>query len=296
MVNYNMLMERERCQNGPFGDVFERFRRGVAIENLDPGDKSLVSKLMKMVIPGIVPEHTARYQMAARLAKEIGINKSSVIVDAACGRGYGLPILQQTGARVFGVELGKEYAVATKNNYVDPDPKAGQMGVGNVIQMPIGTEIADMATAFEILEHLPRKHQSVFLREIDRILKPNGVAVISFPERYSFGEKDGKLARAGVASNPHHLYEPTVEEVTQMIAGTSLGIVDELGQLVVDEKEALHVKKIARYLPIWPFYVWGIKREVKPQKMDYTKQETKGQNKRIALTHIFILQKTVKAV
>jgi len=293
MIDYDMLKETERRRDGLIAHVVESF----AVENLDPGDESPSSKFMNIVTPGIVPEHIARYQMAVRLAKEIGINEGSVIVDAACGRGYGLSILQQTEASVFGIELGKEHAAATKNNYIDRALKERRMGVavGDVITMPIKAEVADMVTAFEILEHLPKESQSVFLKQIGRILKPNGVAVVSFPERYSFRKKNGKLVRAGVASNPHHLYEPTVEEFRQMIAERSgLEITDELGQLIVDEKEAHYVKSIARYLPIWPLYVWGIKREVKPQKMDGVKKETKGQGRQIALTHIFILRKTGK--
>lgn len=137
--------------------------------------------------PGVVAHHTKKYKFADA---EFG---AGFILDVGCGVGYGAALLSRHGRRIIGVDLAPEaLAVATARYSLD--------GVAflqaNGEQLPFRDGVFDGVTCFETIEHL--RNPELHLAETARILKPDGVYIISTP-------RPGMGGAPGL--NPHHYNE-----------------------------------------------------------------------------------------
>jgi ubiquinone/menaquinone biosynthesis C-methylase UbiE len=134
----------------------------------------------------IYDEHLVRYQLAASAAK----NKK--ILDIACGSGYGAGILAQAGsAKVVAIDIDEAAVKEAEKNYGSP---AIEFRVGDAEDIKEANGSFDVISSFETIEHL--KNPEKYLAEISRVLKKEGMAFISTPNRDIFGQK-----------NPYHLHE-----------------------------------------------------------------------------------------
>jgi ubiquinone/menaquinone biosynthesis C-methylase UbiE len=258
-----------------------QLRRGVALENLDPGDKFLA--------PGIMPEHMARYDFAVEWLKNHPMGGPLNVVDAASGRGYGadrLKSLLPSDTTVVGVELGADYTkrAAEKYNPNNTTTPGFLYVQGDVRHIPVPSGSTHMLTAYEITEHLPKDDQQKFLDEIFRILRPGGYGLISIPYRYSFEEnKNGEVVRIdSYTSNTHHLYEPTAQEMETMIEKAGLVREGTYGQVIVSPQRMDMLKKINKFIPAIAFYAWVLPQDSSVQPLDEGK---------VALTQVFAVQK-----
>jgi SAM-dependent methyltransferase len=107
-------------------------------------------------------------------------NARAVLVDCGCHNGdYSRNLAETLGAdRVFGVELNSELAHVASANGV----KVLRADVNQSI--PLRSNSVDVLTAFNVLEHLVETQQ--FIREIYRVVAPNGYAIINTPNLASW--------------------------------------------------------------------------------------------------------------
>ena len=124
-------------------------------------------------------EHWHRYHFAARWA----VGKR--VLDVACGEGYGTALLARGAEHVTGVDVS-EQAIA--------HARAAYAALGNVrfeiascTQLPLANESIDLAVSFETLEHIAP--QEKFLDELARVLSPEGVLVLSCPNKLEYSDK-----------------------------------------------------------------------------------------------------------
>ncbi|PJE65270.1 class I SAM-dependent methyltransferase, partial [Candidatus Saccharibacteria bacterium CG10_big_fil_rev_8_21_14_0_10_47_8] len=122
-------------------------------------------------------EHMVRYQAAGSLVKD------KVVLDIACGSGYGSSILARQAARVMGVDLSEPAIEYAQQNY-----GAANIGfrVGDATDIPIGDESVDVVVSFETIEHIPDYKK--FLKEVRRVLKAEGLFIVSTPNDKEFPE------------------------------------------------------------------------------------------------------------
>ena len=135
-------------------------------------------------------EHEGRYRWAT------GVVGGKEVLDAGCGVGYGTKMLAEAGAsRVIGVDIAGE-AVD------DAILRAGSIGefvVGDLEQLPFKPRSFDVAVCFEVIEHVPRRER--VLDEPRRVLRPEGVLIVSSPNRnvyhakHEFSGREGQLRR-----------------------------------------------------------------------------------------------------
>lgn len=139
------------------------------------GERMIVKKNKEDII---YLEHLVRYISLASLVK----NKK--ILDIACGSGYGSDLLSSSGAkRVYGVDVSKEAIEYCRNEY-----KRSNLFFleGDASKIPLGDDSVDVVISFETIEHISHEKQLEFLSEIKRVLRKNGILVISTPNpRYS---------------------------------------------------------------------------------------------------------------
>jgi SAM-dependent methyltransferase len=128
----------------------------------------------------MVYEHWHRYLLAKQY---VG---GSRVLDVASGEGYGSHLLAQHAISVVGVDLSAEaVAHATKKysqhnlNYV----------TASCTKIPQPDASFDVIVSFETIEHIT-EHEA-FLGEVNRLLKPNGLFIISSPNRPEYSERTG---------------------------------------------------------------------------------------------------------
>lgn len=113
-------------------------------------------------------EHFERYKFASRYTKGL------VILDAACGEGYGTNFLLKNGAkRVIGIDKSEKAIEEAKMKY------SGEFRVMDVTKLEFEDNYFDCVVSFETIEHLIEYKK--FLDEIKRVVKPKGIVIMSTP-------------------------------------------------------------------------------------------------------------------
>jgi len=158
-------------------------------------------------------EHRSRYRFAAAYVH------GKRVVDAACGTGYGSMMLDAAGATAVIAVDNDPTAIATIRD------RGGSSIVtlkADVRRLPLEAGSVDVVTSFETLEHIA--DPELFVSEIRRILSPDGVALISTPNRLH-------TEALGRPANQYHLQEYAPSELRAILSQT-FGRLEVLGQRV----------------------------------------------------------------
>ena len=107
----------------------------------------------------IALEHMHRYVMARQLA--VG----KVVLDIACGEGYGSAILAETATYVYGVDIAPDAIVHAQKKYQRSNLKFAN---GACARIPVSDRSVDLVVSFETIEH-HFEHTAMFA-EIKRVL------------------------------------------------------------------------------------------------------------------------------
>lgn len=147
-------------------------------------------------------EHLHRYLLARGIASE------KIVLDIACGEGYGSSLLATVAKSVIGIDISEtaiNHAMAKykKNNL--------QFMEGDCTSIPLPDKSIDLVVSFETIEHIQNQEQMI--SEIVRVLKPNGLLLISSPDKYHYSIETG-------VNNPFHIKELYEQEFKHMIATT----------------------------------------------------------------------------
>jgi ubiquinone/menaquinone biosynthesis C-methylase UbiE len=156
-------------------------------------------------LPGIKGEiwieHWHRYHFAARWAA------GKHVLDVACGEGYGSALLSRHAASVVGVDISPEAIDHAKNAYVTV--ANAQFVCASCTSIPLDDASVDVAVSFETIEHITE--QSQFLDEVLRVLKPEGVLLLSCPNKLEYTDKRDYV-------NEFHVKELYREELAALLA------------------------------------------------------------------------------
>lgn len=165
----------------------------------------MISKLLEDTGERMVPEyhkgsliyaeHLTRYMSAEVLAKD------KVVLDIACGTGYGSKILARTAKKVYGVDVDEATIKYAKQKFGSANV---EYKVGDGIAIPLEDKSIDLVVTFETIEHI--KDYNQFIKEIKRVLKPDGLAIISTPNDVEFAE-----------GNHFHIHEFKFNELVQLL-------------------------------------------------------------------------------
>ncbi len=109
------------------------------------------------------------------ILKDINI-EGKCLLDAGCGTGWFSKVASERGAMVTSMDLGE-------NLLKEVEKKCNtKRVVGSVLAMPFENNTFDIVISSEVIEHTPHPYQAI--REIYRVLKPNGIMVLSTPNQY----------------------------------------------------------------------------------------------------------------
>jgi ubiquinone/menaquinone biosynthesis C-methylase UbiE len=140
-------------------------------------------------------EHITRYSSA------LDIVKGKVVLDIASGSGYGTKMLADVAKKVYGVDVN-EVAVNYARKHYGRNNLEYKVGDGESI--PLDDNSVDVVVTFETIEHI--KDYTQFVKEIKRVLKPDGLAIVSTPNDLEFAE-----------GNHFHLHEFEYNELVSLL-------------------------------------------------------------------------------
>lgn len=154
--------------------------------------------------PGIWHENYwfARHDAAYRwITAELPIGTGRFL-DAGCGEGYGAELLRLAGASAV---TGLDYEDTTLRHVRRVYPQVN-VARGNLVQTPFADSVFGTVTSLQTIEHL--WEQPRFVAECARILAPDGMLVLSTPNRLTFPTGNWYHTRELTAAEFAELLEP----------------------------------------------------------------------------------------
>jgi len=161
--------------------------------------------------------HFERYHLAHRL-----LSQDSIVLDAACGHGYGAEIMARKAAHVIALDCHEETIISCREKYRRNNL---EFIVGNVYKMPFPDQNFDSIVAIEMIEHI--ESPELFLAEAYRLLKHDGKLMISTP----YG--NNTLPPSKIPHSKFHVKEYTFNEVLDLFEISGFDLEDYFGQYVI---------------------------------------------------------------
>jgi 2-polyprenyl-3-methyl-5-hydroxy-6-metoxy-1,4-benzoquinol methylase len=145
------------------------------------------------MIPGmggsVEVEHLHRYALACLVVRD------KIVLDVACGEGYGTAMLAAHAKAVSGVDISKQAVDHASLTYRRDNVR---FEVASCTQFPCKDKSVDVVVSFETIEHIS-EHEQMFA-EIKRVLKDDGLLIMSSPDKRYYSE-------ARNYENPFHVRE-----------------------------------------------------------------------------------------
>lgn len=106
------------------------------------------------------------------------VRRNGLILDLGCGEGRNSLYLSQVGYNIIGVDLSFKAARVMKNNFFEESLK-GLVLAGDARILPFKSDSVDAILGHHIFDHLDKKGLELALREAFRVLKSDGVMLIT---------------------------------------------------------------------------------------------------------------------
>ncbi len=146
-------------------------------------------------------EHWHRYHFAAKLVA------ARTVLDVACGTGYGSALLARQAHHVVGVDISAETIEYARALYA-PETNL-EFRQAECAALPFPDATFDAIVSFETIEHI--QEQAQFLDEVRRVLRPDGLFVLSSPNKLEYSDRRG-------FANPYHLRELYRDALASLLA------------------------------------------------------------------------------
>jgi SAM-dependent methyltransferase len=130
-----------------------------------------------------------------------GFGKGLAVADVGCGQGDFTAFLAVLGHKPVGIDISSAAVSAAKENH--PELRFDIMGPNNVIPLQDGA--CDAVWSSEVIEHVFDVYE--YLSEINRILKPDGMFILTTPYH-------GRIKNLVIALTKHDThYDPEISHI-----------------------------------------------------------------------------------
>lgn len=164
-------------------------------------------------------EHLVRYNYVKMLAKE------KVVLDVACGSGYGSALIASGAKEVYGVDISPQSIAHAEKNFSLPNL---HYVLGSAAALTFEDKFFDIVTSFETIEHLNADDTNKYLAGIHRTLKNDGTFYVSTPNRRVVSpNSDVSLV------SDWHIHEYTEQELVLTIESAGFEVTEIYGQRII---------------------------------------------------------------
>lgn len=118
-------------------------------------------------------KHKFAYELALK-----NIKSDYKVLEIGFGDGYGTDIIAKSGASIVAVELDEESLKQAKEKYNSPNISFDLYDGVNLNYEPYSF---DMIISYQVIEHV--ENVDLYLNNIKKMLKPNGIFMITTPSR-----------------------------------------------------------------------------------------------------------------
>lgn len=139
--------------------------------------------------------HIGRYQAGRSVIKD------KIVLDIACGSGYGTKLMAPHAKEVYGVDIDKQTITYAKKHF---SAKNITYLVGNGTEIPLDDDSVDVVVSYETIEHI--EDYEGFMKEVKRVLKKNGLFLLSTPNDAEYME-----------GNHFHIHEFVYDELKSLV-------------------------------------------------------------------------------
>jgi SAM-dependent methyltransferase len=129
-----------------------------------------------------------------------------VVLDLACGTGYGSLMLATQGRARVVIAADRSREALAQTRILTEDSRVRPIRV-NANALPLASGSIDLVVSMETFEHV--EAPEIYLKELRRVLRDGGTAVISTPRN----EGEGRLRPA----NPYHVREYSATEFESLL-------------------------------------------------------------------------------
>lgn len=160
------------------------------------------------------PIYINKKEIVDELIHKYADKNASAVLDAGCGEGVLVEKYASEGWNIKGID--KNYA----SQFVQE---------GSLMDMPFDDANFDTVLCLDVMEHLLYPDQNAALKEIKRIIKPDGTVIFSIPNLAHFTSRikfffKGRLLRT--ASIGHHPGDRPVREYIQLFKDHGLEVIE----------------------------------------------------------------------
>ena len=158
--------------------------------------------LLEKETPLMIARHFCAYRFAQNFCK------AKVVLDFGCGEGYGAHFLSLAAKSVIGVDYDEGVIAYARQKY-----KGGnlQFLTADARKGRFTEDKFDVICNFQVIEHI--KEAGVFLKNINRMLRDNGIFICSTPNRLDASPK------SNTPLNKFHVKEYLVDEFKGLLEG-----------------------------------------------------------------------------
>ncbi len=207
--------------------------------------------------------------------KVLGTVKNKKVLDLGCGPGFYVKILTQKGAKVRGIDISEESIKIAQEENPNIEFKIGDI----TKKFPYKDSEFDVVLATLIFDHI--EDWNIFLKEIKRILKKDGILVFStynpvtyklktkvwffkkFREVNDYFNEDwkneiwGKKEKTGKIAHHHKTYGTIVK----LLVGNGFEIVDYEDAFPTKESKRQYPEYYKRFSNSPHFCTWKVKKK-----------------------------------
>ena len=160
---------------------------------------------------------------------------SGNVLELGCGAGRGMELIAQAVDNYTGIDKNSQLLASHQKQY--PDFTFLEQNIPPFVGIEDNTY--DFVITFQVIEHI--EDDDLFVKEIHRVLKPGGKAIITTPN-----------IKLSLTRNPWHVREYTAKQMTSLMAKyfEKIDLQGVMGSNAVNqyyEKNRASVEKITRF-------------------------------------------------